>query len=272
MKINRILLIVVLSVILFYIAGLAYIAWFEYEGQKHLVILPEGTDLEEARQYYDEDIVLMAPAPATDETVYPADPNAYLAIVPIWRQPPSFILYDIFTMFTITVTSWFWPAFSLAARQAYSGICCRLPDKKGSENADRIFVYIKEHPWCSSNDIQTDLDIGRSTLRHHLRSLTQCGIKEIRFEKTLYYFCGNLPERQEYIKILHLKKEIRKTIYSKIYGMPGISRQELSEELGIQTTTIRHHVNRLADDRLINVIPDGENVRYYPPGPGAAGF
>ena len=263
MKINRVLLIVVLSVILFYVVGIAYISWVEYEGQKHLVILPEGTDLEEARQYYDEDIVLMAPAPATDETVYPAEPNIYHDIVPIWRQPLSFILYDIFTMFTITVTSWCWPAFSLAARQAYSWTCYRLPDKKESENAERISGYIKEHPWCSSTDILKDLDIGRSTLRYHLRFLT--GIKEIRFEGTLYYFCGSLPNRQEYIKILHLKKETRKIIYSKICGMPGISPQELAEKLCIQKATVRYHADRLADDRLITFIADGDNVRYYPP-------
>ncbi len=124
-----------------------------------------------------------------------------------------------------------------------------------NENRVQMLQYVIDHPGASAVDISRDLKMNSGTIRYHLFVLTmnhkvvtyQDGDKYLRYFKNSGTFTA---EERTFLSITR-REPIRKTL--KILDRkPGLSSQELADELGISNTATHRHISLLLEKGVVD--------------------
>lgn len=128
----------------------------------------------------------------------------------------------------------------------------------------KIFNTIKENPGLHYTEIARVLNIPKSTLKHHLRYLTNSDIivakKEGRYIR--YYIYQTVGNKAK--KYLHfLRQETPCNILMILFFEFACSRTELSQLLEKHPTTIEYHLKKLLQADLIKTV-EVDNIGIRP--------
>ncbi len=143
----------------------------------------------------------------------------------------------------------------------------RVSEKNLFENPSRtaIFRCVKENPGVRLAEIERLTGFTYKNLIYHLNLLKNFGkITSSECKNTVGFFenAGKFSP-DERAMIMHLKHQSERKILETIACNPGISRQEISRNLGISGPSVSWHIHFLLHDRIIEQKKEGNIVRHY---------
>ena len=128
-----------------------------------------------------------------------------------------------------------------------------------------IYQLVCETPGSYFYEIVSLLASPQGTLSWHLRMLEKDGlIKSIKFGGKRLYFPNMLRSESAEKAFAILKNSTASKVFDHIVNNPGCYQTEIAEKLDIHHDTVRHHISRLAEAELIEIIRDGRTVKYFP--------
>ena len=128
-----------------------------------------------------------------------------------------------------------------------------------------IYQLVCETPGSYFYEIVSALDSPQGTLSWHLRMLEKDGlIKSAKFGGKRLYFPKMLRSESAEKAFVILKNSTAAKVFDHIVNNPGCYQTEIAEILGIHHDTVRHHIVRLAEAELIDIMRDGRTVKYFP--------
>jgi len=128
-----------------------------------------------------------------------------------------------------------------------------------------LYQLVCETPGSYFYEIVSALAAPQGTLSWHLRMLEKDGlIKSAKFGGKRLYFPKMLRSESAEKAFAILKNNTAAKVFDHIINNPGCYQTEIAETLSIHHDTVRHHITRLAEAHLIEIIRDGRTVRYYP--------
>lgn len=128
-----------------------------------------------------------------------------------------------------------------------------------------IYQLVCETPGSYFYEIVCALAAPQGTLSWHLRMLEKDGfIKSDKFGGKRLFFPKMLRSESAERAFAILKNGTAAKVFDQIVNNSGCYQSEIAEKLGIHHDTVRHHINRLAEAELIEVIRDGRTVKYFP--------
>lgn len=119
----------------------------------------------------------------------------------------------------------------------------------------KIVNYLRIHPGASFKTIQTIFGLSDSTLRYYLRDLERNGLIKSDENKRVYYPLG--PS-----KVRTLTKTQQQLLHF-IRSYLGITQKELVVRTKINRLTIRHNINSLIEQDLVDVKKVGKEIHHY---------
>ena len=128
-----------------------------------------------------------------------------------------------------------------------------------------IYQLVCETPGSYFYEIVCALDSPQGTLSWHLRMLEKDGlIKSAKFGGKRLFYPKMLRSESAEKAFAILKNNTAAKVFDHIMNNPGCYQTEIAEKLGIHHDTVRHHITRLAEASLIEIIRDGRTVKYFP--------
>lgn len=124
----------------------------------------------------------------------------------------------------------------------------------------RIYEFISANPGEHYNSIKKALDLPNGSLTYHLQILEEEDhIKSQRdgIYKRFYPVDMRIPKQD---KILNNSQIL---ILETIKETPGISQKDIASILGVSSSTINYHVEKLIDRGFILKVRNGMRLRYY---------
>jgi len=128
-----------------------------------------------------------------------------------------------------------------------------------------IYQLVCETPGSYFYEIVSALAAPQGTLSWHLRMLEKDGlIKSDKFGGKRLFFPKMLRSDSAERAFAILKNATAAKVFDHIVNNSGCYQSEIAEKLEIHHDTVRHHINRLAEAELIEIIRDGRTVKYFP--------
>lgn len=134
-----------------------------------------------------------------------------------------------------------------------------------NENRNLVLQYIVEHPGATARDIERGLGLNFGTLRYHLFILgVNHRIVAHEDDKYQRFFTNSNTYSATERSILSLmrREPVRKTLQI-LLAKPGLTGQQLQEELDLSMTATHKHVSLLVEKGVVARIPgEGRSVAY----------
>jgi predicted transcriptional regulator len=141
----------------------------------------------------------------------------------------------------------------------------RIKRKCTNPNRDKILSYIVVNPGNTIADIEKDLGLNRSSIRHHVRMLHLYDkisiVKKCKFT-LLFENSDNYTGIEQKIAFA-MRNSTRKSILTSIVQNPGITNQEITETFDIDKSTVHWHISDMYNEGLIDFDNDGKFKRYF---------
>lgn len=148
------------------------------------------------------------------------------------------------------------------------GLYTHIADNELLDDANRARIYalIKAEPGISTKDIASRNGLAWGTVTHHLLKLERRKfVVSKKYGKYRRYFVNGAAATDEKKDVVAVLKVARTAdVAQLIREHPGSTQTEVSNVLGVSSSTILWHVKRLEDVRLIRKVREGKLVRYYP--------
>jgi len=130
------------------------------------------------------------------------------------------------------------------------------------ETRGMIRGYILANPGDHYNSIKGALELPNGTLAYHLQVLEKeflvKSVKDGKFRR-FYPFDMRMPEGGE-------PTRIQKVVVDLVRANPGITPRDAASLLGLTSSTVSYHLERLAELRLVEFRREGISKRLYVPG------
>jgi predicted transcriptional regulator len=155
-----------------------------------------------------------------------------------------------------------------------NGICTYFIKRLGKETRDNktqkthamISSLLSKNPGLYLSEIATMLHQSPQLTDYHLQTMEKNGFligvkEEGEYYRRYYLKNDSIGIRDKRIVALLQQEHLFKIILV-IVKQPGIRHKDLSEFLGIDPSTLTHHMNRLKDDDLIETTAEGKEKMY----------
>lgn len=134
-------------------------------------------------------------------------------------------------------------------------------------NRAGIYQLIQSEPGISTKDVADRLGLAWGTVTHHLNKLEKRRfVVSKKYGKYRRYFANGHGGTERKDEVATLRLDRTGDIAALIQARPGLTQKEVSELLGVSSSTILWHVKRLEKVDLVTKVRDGKQVRYYPGG------
>jgi predicted transcriptional regulator len=153
----------------------------------------------------------------------------------------------------------------VAMMQAVPFVLGKIDDLLKNENRHNILNYIYSNPGATVAEVAQAQSIERGTVKYHLYKLeTEGKIVLNRMGKYSRVF-RNSHTYSDFDKIVlaHLQNQTSRAVLLLVIEQPGITNQEMAEQLGIEKSAIHWHVDKFLRDGLISYRRDGKFKRYF---------
>lgn len=145
----------------------------------------------------------------------------------------------------------------------------KIATKKNNPKQEEIVSYIIKNPGCLESEIAKGMKLNRGTLRYYIANIASNKrihtIKKGRI-KAIFHISHNQTKKEQLLMI-HKRNDTRKKLIQIIASNPGVTRQELSTYLNIDSSTVHWHIKSLYNDRMIDTKKDGRTTMYFPQTP-----
>jgi DNA-binding transcriptional ArsR family regulator len=155
----------------------------------------------------------------------------------------------------------------------WTGLAAVLPlyshisDDEILDDPNRAAIYrlIQEEAGISTKTIADRLDLAWGTVTHHLTKLEKRRfVVSKKYGKYRRYFANGTGGTELKDEIAVLRLDRTGDVAQLIRERPGMTQKEVSDVLGVSSSTILWHVKRLEEVHLVRKVRDGKTVRYFP--------
>lgn len=132
----------------------------------------------------------------------------------------------------------------------------------------KIYETLREKPGLNWNQLQQETGFSVGVLLFHLGKLEE-GDAVIRkpstSEKEKLFFTDQNVDlwKDPSTRVLFGNESTRKVAHF-VTGTPGTPTSDIAEELDLHPVTVRYHIDKLDDHKLIHIEEDGRRHLYYP--------
>ncbi len=141
-----------------------------------------------------------------------------------------------------------------------------LADIFENENRINILTQILNNPGIHQNELLRICELQKGQLQWHLDVLLKYHIikKEKHGQYTIYFPITTSIELIENFKILPSKSETTTRILELIQNNPGISSSGIAKKINLARNTVKYHVDKLSENKLIFFKEKGRKIELYP--------
>lgn len=134
-------------------------------------------------------------------------------------------------------------------------------DVLDQETRGMIRGYIMANPGEHYNAIKRALGLKNGTLAYHLKTLEKENlIKSARDGRYKRFYPPSMKVPEEVITL----NKAQELIMGQIIDNPGISQKELSDAVGLSTSTVNYHISVMANAGFVRVERKGKHTMCYP--------
>ena len=127
-----------------------------------------------------------------------------------------------------------------------------------------IYKIVSEFPGSYFFEIASALDLPHGTVSWHLKKLEKAGlVSTIKYGGRRIYFSKALRTPEIERAFVVLRSKATQQVFEYILNNPGCYQVQIAEKLKLHHDTVRHHVKRLKDVGLIDMVKEGRTVRYF---------
>lgn len=133
---------------------------------------------------------------------------------------------------------------------------------------ERIYETLRDKPGLNWNQLQRETGLSVGALLFHLDKLEEAEAvirKPATNDKEVLFFTDQNVDlwKDPSTRVLFGHESTRKVAHM-ITNQPGVPTKEIADELDVHPVTVRYHVDKLDDHKLILVEKDGRKNTYYP--------
>jgi predicted transcriptional regulator len=136
------------------------------------------------------------------------------------------------------------------------------------ENEKRITIInqILRNPGIHHNELQRKCDLQKGQLQWHLDVLMKYNIikKEKYGQFTIYFPITTSFDAKEYLDNLIAKSKTTSEILNIIKEHPGINSSEISRIMNLSRNTIKYHIDKLSQEKLVKLTKKGRKIELHP--------
>lgn len=142
-------------------------------------------------------------------------------------------------------------------------ISIKRPSEIDTKARKKIYKFIQGMPGLHMREIQRETGIPLGTLNYHLMCLEEdeavTSKREGKYRR--YYAAGGMTAIDK--KVLSvLRQKIPRRIVLYLLVNPGISRNNISEQLGISDSTTTFHLKKLINSGIVEQVRSGRESLY----------
>lgn len=173
--------------------------------------------------------------------------------VPLWVLPdaPAATTGISFLALLVGALYYFWPALKGVLG---FGLFSRIADDKVLDHPTRRRIHeaIEAEPGIHFQALARQVEVGRGTLEHHLRKLTDAELVTVRRAPgyTCYFPKGKV-DRHFLDAAPALRSDGSRAVLQAVAAKPGTSSRDLAAHLGIAPSTVSYHLKRLETAGLV---------------------
>ncbi|MHA1988114.1 MAG: winged helix-turn-helix transcriptional regulator [Promethearchaeota archaeon] len=140
-----------------------------------------------------------------------------------------------------------------------------LTDIFENDNRVNIINQILRNPGIHHNELLRNCDLQKGQLQWHLDVLLKYNIikKEKYGQFTIYFPITTSFDAKEYLENLIAKSKTTSEILTIIKKNPGINSSEISRILSLSRNTVKYHIDKLSDEKLVKLTKKGRKIELY---------
>ncbi len=141
-----------------------------------------------------------------------------------------------------------------------------LSDIFENENRINILTQILNNPGVHHNELLRNCDLQKGQLQWHLDVLLKNHIikKEKYGQYTIYFPITTSFDANEYLENLIAKSKTTSEILTLIKENPGINSSEISRILNLSRNTVKYHIDKLSEEKLVKLTKKGRKIELHP--------
>jgi len=141
-----------------------------------------------------------------------------------------------------------------------------LSDIFENENRINILTQILNNPGVHHNELLRNCNLQKGQLQWHIDVLLKNHIikREKSGQYTIYFPITSSFEIGEKSKNLLIKSKSTSKILDIIQKNPGIYSSEISRILNLSRNTIKYHIDKLSEEKLVKLTKKGRKIELYP--------
>lgn len=178
------------------------------------------------------------------------------AVVPIWDAPPTTLIKFAFEVTLITICA-----------GCLAPVIGRIQDVLSHDKRKSIYDFICRNPGCAVADISVGLSINIGTVYHHLWMLELR--HKVFFEshgKFARVYDGCLASSEKSMDrtvCAHVRNEMSRRLLNAILRNPGISNGTLSQDVGLDKSTVCWYLQKFMKDELVVTVREGRHKHCF---------
>lgn len=131
-------------------------------------------------------------------------------------------------------------------------------------NKDRIYQYIKNNPGTHLRKIKKELGLAMGDIQYNLNVLEKLDlIKYRRISIYKHYYIKSISGNRNELVLAILQQETPRAIIICLLEFPGLSQKEISQNLGLSVPTIKWHISKLFEMKLIHFRKEGRVLKCF---------
>ena len=141
-----------------------------------------------------------------------------------------------------------------------------LTDIFENENRVNIINQILRNPGIHHNELLRNCDLQKGQLQWHLDVLLKYNVikKEKYGQYTIYFPLTTSFDANEYLENLIAKSKTTSEILNIIKENPGIISSEISRILSLSRNTVKYHIDKLSEEKLVKLTKKGRKIELHP--------
>lgn len=135
-----------------------------------------------------------------------------------------------------------------------------------NENRLNIINQILKNPGIHYNELLRKCELQKGQLQWHLDVLLKFNIikKERYGQYTVYFPITTSFDANEYLENLIEKSKTTSEILRIIKENPGVHSSEISRILVLSRNTVKYHIDKLSEERMITLVRNGRKIELHP--------
>lgn len=135
-----------------------------------------------------------------------------------------------------------------------------------NENRLNIINQILKNPGIHHNELLRVSELQKGQLQWHLDVLLKFNVikKEKYGQYTVYFPITTSFDANEYLENLITKSKTTSEILTIIKENPGIHSSDISRILHLSRNTIKYHIDKLSEDKMVSLVRKGRKIELHP--------